>query len=331
MESSLPSPVVFTTPCQLTMEWGGTASRNGQFDYTTNSKENSYVKNSQLHIRPTLQNESLITTDTVLNLTAMGICTSPLLKNCVAVTNTSSTGIVNPVKSARINTRRGASITYGRVEVRARLPAGKWLWPAIWMLPVKDTYGPWPASGEIDIAEARGNDWQYPEGGNDVISSTLHWGPDYANDAWWRTNVKHRSSHSSYADAFHTFGLEWSEKYIFTYVDSRLLQVMYTNFQTPLWERGEFPLTGPNGTRYIDPWSQTGRKSTPFDQPFYLVINVGVGATNGWFENGKDGKPWVDGSPTAAKDFWQARDEWHQTWKDGGEMVVESVKMWQQC
>jgi len=305
--------------------------RNGQFDYTTNSEENSYVKDGLLHIRPTLQDEKLITTDNIMNLTEMGICTSPLLKNCVAGTNSTNGTIINPVKSARINSRKGGKIKYGRVEVQARFPEGKWLWPAIWMLPVEEKYGPWPASGEMDIAESRGNDWKYAQGGNDIISSTLHWGPDPANDAWWRTNVKHRASHTSYSATFHTFGIEWSEKYIFTYVDSRLLQVLYTNFQTKLWERGDFPLANKNGTRYIDPWSQTGHESTPFDQEFYLIINLGVGATNGWFENGRDKKPWVDGSPNAARDFWDARNEWKKTWKNDGEMVVESVKMWQQC
>lgn len=305
---------------------------NGLFDYTTNNPENSFVgDDGRLHIRPTLQDEKLITTDNVLNLTAMGICTSAVLKDCVAGTNTTNGTIINPVKSARIHTKNSASIRYGRVEVRAKLPKGKWLWPAIWMMPVDNIYGAWPRSGEIDIAESRGNDWRYAQGGNDIVSSTLHWGPDPANNGWWRTNVKHRALHTTYADKYHTFGLEWSEKYIFTYVDSRLLQVLYTNFQEPLWKRGNFPVASQNGSRYIDPWSQTGRPSTPFDQKFYLILNVAVGGTNGWFENGKDLKPWVDGSPNAKKDFWDARAEWLPTWKNNGDMIVDTVKMWQQC
>jgi hypothetical protein len=46
----------------------------------------------------------------------------------------------------------------------------------IGMVPVNDTYGGWPASGEIDIAESRGNDVDYPDGGRDIVSSSLHWG-----------------------------------------------------------------------------------------------------------------------------------------------------------
>ena len=257
-------------------------------------------------------------------------CSSDKFSNCVAVTNVTNGTIVNPVKSGRINTKAGATIKYGRVEVTANLPAGDWLWPGIWMLPVKNAYGPWPQSGEIDIAESRGNNYTYEQGGNNIVSSALHWGPNTANDAWWRTNVKRNALHTTFAKKTHTFGLEWSEKYLFTYIDTRLLQVLYTKFDQPLWARGNFPLSDSNGSSLVDPWTQTGNAATPFDEEFYLILNVAVGATNGWFEDGKSGKPWVDASPSAKKEFWDSRDEWLPTWQDAGEMVVHKVKIWQQ-
>ena len=64
-------------------------------------------------IKPTLQDEKLLTTNNVINLTAQGICTSPLWSDCIAVTNTTNGTIVNPVKSARLNTKKGATIQYG--------------------------------------------------------------------------------------------------------------------------------------------------------------------------------------------------------------------------
>ena len=272
----------------------------------------------------------MITKNNVLNLTQTKDCTSTLLSDCVAITNTTNGTIINPVKSARLNTKKGATITYGRVEVTAQLPSGDWLWPAIWMMPVNATYGPWPLSGEIDIVESRGNNYTYAQGGNNIVSSALHWGPNTANDAWWRTNVKREALHSTYAEKFHTFGLEWSEKYLFTYIDTRLLQVLYTTFNQPLWQRGQFPLADSNGTRLIDPWSQTGRDQTPFDKPFHLILNVAVGGTNGWFQDGASGKPWVDKSPTAPRDFWNARSQWQPTWEKNGQMIVKKVQMWQQ-
>ena len=289
------------------------------------------MKDGKLVIKPTLQDVQLIESNTVINLTADGTCSSPSLEHCVTITNVTEGTIIQPVKSGRINTRKSAAIKYGRVEVTATLPSGDWLWPAIWMLPVESVYGEWPASGEIDIAESRGNNHTHPQGGNHVVSSTMHWGPNSANNAWWRTNMRRTALHTTYAKREHKFGLEWSQKYLFTYIDSRLLQVLYTGFAEPLWNRGNFPLSDTNGTRLIDLWSQTGRASTPFDQEFYLILNVAVGSTNGWFADGEGGKPWVDASPSAKKDFWKARDTWLPTWEEGGQMTVSKVEMWQQC
>lgn len=302
---------------------------NGQFDETTVTDENVYIKDGMLNIKPTLQDEKLINENNVINLFDQGICASDVWKNCVASTNITNGTIVPPAKSGRINSKKRGQIKYGRVEVVAKMPKGDWLWPAIWMLPVENKYGQWPLSGEIDIAESRGNNHTYPLGGNNIISSALHWGPDLTNDAWWRTYGKTNALMSTFADEFHVFGLEWSEKYLYMYLDSRLLQVMYTNFKTGLWQRGNFALSDANGTAFVDPWSQTGRASTPFDQNFYLILNVAVGGTNGWFVDGKAEKPWVDASPTAKKDFWNARDRWFPTWTKP-EMQVKSVKMWQQ-
>ncbi|KAF7870259.1 hypothetical protein EAF04_004007 [Stromatinia cepivora] len=307
---------------------------NGEFEQTTLDDENVFIKDGKLIIRPTLQDAKLIESNTVINLTSAGTCSSDVLTNCVSVTNTTAGTIVQPVKSGRINTKKGATIKYGRVEVTAKLPAGDWLWPAIWMLPVTDTYGAWPASGEIDLMESRGNNHTYGQGGNNIISSTLHWGPDSDNDAFWRTNVKRSALHTTYSTGFHKYGLEWSQKYLYTYIDSKLLQVLYNTFNEPLWQRGDFPDSSSNGTRIVDVWSQTGRVNTPFDQKFYLILNVAVGGTNGWFADGKSGKPWIDASATAKNDFWNARDSWYPTWTandNQGQMEVSKVEIWQQC
>ena len=297
---------------------------------TTNTDENVFIQNGELVIKPTLQDPSLIEANNVLDLTKQGICTSDVWSNCHAVTNITNGTIINPVKSGRINTKKGAVIKYGRVEVTATLPQGDWLWPAIWMLPLNDAYGPWPKSGEIDIVESRGNNYTYAQGGNNIMSSALHWGPNPANDGWWRTNVKRNALHTTFSKKSHTFGLEWSEKYIFTYIDTRLLQVLYTDFKVPLWNRGRFPLSDSNGTNIVNPWGASVNPNAPFDQSFYLVLNVAVGSTNGWFKDGKSGKPWVDQAATAKKDFWNARAQWQPTWEENGQMKVSKVQIWQQ-
>jgi len=102
---------------------------------TTSTDENVFIQDGMLVIKPTLQDPNLIATDNVIDLLQTGTCTGTSWSQCVTSTNTTNGTIVNPVKSGRINTRKGASIQYGRVEVVAKLPAGDWLWPAIWMLP----------------------------------------------------------------------------------------------------------------------------------------------------------------------------------------------------
>lgn len=316
----------------LTFYFANQHYSNGEFEQTTGGDENVYVSSGNLFIKATLQDADKVEKDNTINLLKDGTCTSKDYYSCVAATNTTAgnSSTVPPTKSGRIHTMKGAKIKYGRVEVTAKLPEGDWLWPAIWMMPVKDTYGPWPSSGEIDIMESRGNNWTYGQGGNNIMSSALHWGPDPANDAWWKTNHKRQALHTTYSSGFNTYGLEWSQKYLFTYVNSRLLQVLYTNFDKPMWDRGGFPQSNSNGTRLQDAWSQTGRLNTPFDQEFYLIINLAVGGTNGWFEDGASGKPWLDHSPNARRDFWKAKDQWQPTWKNP-QLEVSRVVMLQQC
>ena len=139
---------------------------NQEFEMTTASSNNSFVRDGLLYLVPTLTSD-VIGRDSVLgsppytfNLTG---CTDTNATNCGAVSNASANVVIPPVMSARINTRSHYAIRYGRVEISAKLPRGDWLWPALWMLPVNDTYGPWPASGEIDIMESRGNGPEYPD------------------------------------------------------------------------------------------------------------------------------------------------------------------------
>ncbi|ROW13660.1 hypothetical protein VPNG_04509 [Cytospora leucostoma] len=309
---------------------------NGEFEMTTDASENLFVNGSHLFIRATLQDEELVTKNNMLDLgpKGSGTCTGSSRRECVAATNTTAgnSSIVPPVLSARINTKASARIKYGRVEVVAKLPKGDWLWPAIWMMPANDTYGPWPASGEIDVVESRGNNHTYAQGGDNVVSSALHWGPDLDNDMWWRTYHRRTARHTTYSDGFNTFAVEWSQKYLFTYVNNRLMQVLYTPFREKenMWRRGSFPHANANGTELKDPWGRTGRPNTPFDHEFYLIINLAVGGTNGWFKDGKSGKPWLDTSPKANKDFWEARGQWYPTWTQPY-IEVKSVRIDQQC
>ncbi|HWB52762.1 MAG TPA: family 16 glycosylhydrolase, partial [Tepidisphaeraceae bacterium] len=158
--------------------------------------------------------------------------------------------------SARIKTNTVFSQTYGVIEFRAKLPAGQGLWPAVWMMPENSTYGGWPTSGEIDILESKGQE-------TSLVQGSLHSGP-----AWNQEDNQTQTFSGSGLEpqgfsttAWHTYDLEWDNGSPGTfkwYVDG----VAYET-QTGGW--------------YVPSHVPIGDREAPFDQPFYLLINLAVG------------------------------------------------------
>jgi len=146
--------------------------------------------------------------------------------------------------SARLVTKGKADWLYGRIEIRAQLPAGRGLWPAIWMLPTDWKYGGWPASGEIDIMENVGF---MP----DSVFGSIH---TKSFNHVIHTQKTKGLFLKDLATAFHIYAIEWDPKEIRFFVDGN----PYTSFQN----------TG------------KGFAEWPFDQRFHLLLNIAVGG--GW-------------------------------------------------
>lgn len=106
--------------------------------------------------------------------------------------------------SARINTSGKYSFTYGRVDIRAKIPGDPGTWPALWLLGNNIGTVGWPACGEIDMMEAATNTW-----GLNVVGSSLHWGGD--------TNKKLQVSGAT--SDFHVYSMDWRKDHIAFYVD----------------------------------------------------------------------------------------------------------------
>jgi len=313
---------------EITMSGGG----NWEFEYYANNRSNSYVRNGILHIKPTLTAETMDITKDTLDLWGAApadLCTSNAFYGCQ---RSGANGLINPIRSSRLRTAKSFSFRYGRLEVRAKLPRGDWLWPAIWLLPVEQQYGVWPASGEIDLVESRGNAAGYgggvQGGGVDTIASTLHFGPFFGEDGWQTTHSSEKATNGSFATDFHTFGLIWDKDAIQTYIDDPSNVVL----DVPIGPDGFWQRGGWNQTSYINPW-EGGGIDAPFDQRFYLILNVAAGGTSGYFPDGVDGKPWTDASANAAGEFWAARDQWLPSWTAVGavssEMQVDWVRVYQ--
>jgi beta-glucanase (GH16 family) len=146
--------------------------------------------------------------------------------------------------SSRIRTRRKGDWLYGRFDIRAKLPKGKGIWPAIWMMPTDNKYGGWPHSGEIDIMELLG---QEPN----KVYGTLHYSRTGGRHTYTGTNTT--LAGSNFADDFHVFRLDWELDAMRWYIDDRLSQTQ-TNWQS---RAHSFP--------------------APFDQRFHLILNLAIG------------------------------------------------------
>lgn len=147
--------------------------------------------------------------------------------------------------SAKLVSKSKGDWTYGRIEVRAKLPEGRGTWPAIWMLPTLDKPMQWPRDGEIDIMEHVG----YNQG---MVYGTIH------------TNKYNHIKGTQKSDSlfindisqqFHVYGLEWDETKLTWSID------------------GASYLTLDKGNEDYEGW--------PFDQNFHLILNLAVGGNWG--------------------------------------------------
>ena len=147
--------------------------------------------------------------------------------------------------SARLVSRDKGDWTYGRFEIRAKLPRGRGTWPAIWMLPTDWEYGGWPGSGEIDIMEHVGYDMN-------VVHSTVH-------TESYHHSIGTQKGESILVDdvdtSFHVYAVEWRPDRIDAFVD---------------------------GQKYFTFVNEgTGYQEWPFDKRFHLLLNIAVGGSWG--------------------------------------------------
>ncbi|MDR0793935.1 MAG: glycoside hydrolase family 16 protein [Chitinophagaceae bacterium] len=147
--------------------------------------------------------------------------------------------------SARLTTKNKGDWKYGKIEVRAKLPQGRGLWPAIWMLSTDWEYGGWPASGEIDIMEHVG----YMK---DSIFGSLH--SKTYNHVKGTQKTKGVYIAHPYSE-FHVFGIEWTPDEISFLLDGKIYYKGYNEHKT------------------FAEW--------PFDKRFHLLLNMAVGGNWG--------------------------------------------------
>lgn len=189
---------------------GGSGWGNNELQYYTNSTDNAVVAGGVLKI--TARNEAM--------------------------------GGMN-YTSARLLSKNLGDFLYGRAEIRAKLPAGRGTWPAIWMLPTDWVYGEWPKSGEIDIMEHVGYD-------PNVVHFSVH------TQAYNHTINTQKTSTKTIPTAmteFHNYRVDWTPYAVRGYFDDALV-FTFTN-------------------------DGKGAATWPFDKRFHLILNLAVGGNWG--------------------------------------------------
>ena len=193
--------------------------------------------------------------------------------------------IIQPIKmkvdhkdyytSGRVNTQNKHDYLYGRFEARLKVPSGMGFLPAFWMMPTDESfYGQWPKCGEIDIMEVMGQT-------TDTLHGTLHFGEPHA-----QKQGTYVLEEGNFADEYHVFACEWEPGEMRFYVDNELY---FTEHDWFTKRNGFDEITYP----------------APFDQPFYMILNVAVGGS------------WV-GYPDTTTEFGE-----------NAQMVVDYVRVYQ--
>ena len=160
--------------------------------------------------------------------------------------------------SAKMKTLGHFSTLYGRFEFRVKLPQGTGYWPALWLMPVNSNYGGgWAACGEVDIMENKG---RIPT----QVMGTLHYGAPYPGNV--HTGSAYDLPNGGSVTSWHVYAMEWTTNQFSWYVDGVLYET-----QTSWWSSG-------------------GGYPAPFNNPFYIIMNLAVGGQ-------------FDGPPTGSTAF----------------------------
>jgi beta-glucanase (GH16 family) len=145
--------------------------------------------------------------------------------------------------SARLKTSGLFEVEYGKIEARIKIPRGRGLWPAFWMLGSNNHQVRWPACGEIDIMENIGKE-------PSMVHGTVH-GPGYSRERGITAHLALPAG-ARFSDDFHVFAVEWSPDVVEFFVDG-------TSYSKVT------PASLPSGARWV------------YDHPFFLLLNVAVG------------------------------------------------------
>uniref|UniRef100_A0A1Q3FNF1 Putative gram negative binding protein subgroup a n=1 Tax=Culex tarsalis TaxID=7177 RepID=A0A1Q3FNF1_CULTA len=290
------------------------------------SPTNSYVTGGHLFVVPTLLNLDPDFSDERIRTGEL------ILPGCVSPTNNeyecrrkaALATILPPVVSAKLNTKGSFHFQYGRVEIRAKLPKGDWIYPQILLQPAENYYGYADlASGMLLVAHILSNVELVTANGVQIDGHRLRGGPIFTNRAKLRmASLRTNVLEQLFNDRFHVYGLIWRPDSIALTVDGfqyATIRGVFKNYATS------------NNLTQANLWNEANVMS-PFDREFYISLGVGVGGVTDFPDGSRTGplkqpKPWNNTSPKAEYNFYQNRNVWYRTWTEP-ELIVDYVRVY---
>ncbi|KAH8315614.1 hypothetical protein KR059_006116 [Drosophila kikkawai] len=258
------------------------------------SPRNSFVKEGNLHIVPTVASE---VKEGSFKLGDRCTAVESPDTECNIAQNTFYT-IKPPVFSAQIHTRDSFSFKFGKIVVRAKLPKGDWLFPYLMLQPVS-TYAESHYAKQLRIAYARGNANLRTKQGEDISGNHLYGGMVVWHHGRAVQFTKDQVSTAHYGDDFHNYTMIWQRDKITLMVDEEIYGELY------------------DGLPY-------------FNEKCFIIFGVTVGGFLNFDDSvlDKDVKPYKNREPRAALSFWKQRDAWAPTWGRQSAMIIDYVRVY---
>ncbi|GBP49632.1 Beta-1,3-glucan-binding protein [Eumeta japonica] len=222
----------------------------------------------------------------------------------------SGSQILPPVITSKITTKHKFNFKFGRVEVRARLPAGSWLLPEINLEPKENVYGSRRyASGLMRVAFARGNL---------VFAKKLYGGAMLSDTEPYRSQLqKEKIGIENWNREYHNYTLVWRPDGLELFVDGD----KYGSIDPG---EGFYTSARECAVPHAAQWLK-GTVMAPLDQWFYLSLGLRVGGVHD-FADGPD-KPWTNRGTKAMLKFWQHKSDWLPSW-EGSALRVDWIKVY---
>ncbi|CAH0693960.1 unnamed protein product [Spodoptera exigua] len=292
---------------------------NGQTGYLMDFPFNVYLNDRNLQVRDgtliikPITLESKYGEDYIrqsLDITAR--CTG-IIGTAECFREASGPQILPPIITSKITTKNKFAFKYGRVEIRAKMPIGDWIYPEIQLEPRDHVYGIRNyASGVLRIATIKGNA---------EYAKKLYAGPIMCDTEPYRSAyLQQKQGVDLWSRDFHNYTLEWRPGTISLFVDGEQYGAI-----TPPAE-GFYKTASENNVAAAAQWLK-GTVMAPFDDMFYVSIGLNVGGVHEFADT--PNKPWTNRATKAMLNFWNARDQWYSTWyDDSSALEVDYVRVY---